>query len=895
MSNNYKDSLLMPQTEFEMRANLNQKEPKIQDFWLNNSIYQKMLSKNNGNKKFTLHDGPPYANGNLHVGHALNKILKDFIIRYKTSKGYYTNFIAGWDTHGLPIENAISKIDKDFETSDMSPNEKRHKCREYALSQVEKQKSQFRRLGVATDFAKTYLTLEHNFVMNELKLFKTMVEKNLVFQDFKPVYWSWSTRCALAEAEIEYANSTSPSIYVAFKLIDVDASLVIWTTTPWTIPSNLAIAVNPDIDYAFVSVNNNTYIISSNLLDSVAKELGWNDYKINKIVKGTELENLKYKHPWIDRISPVILAEYVSNEGGTGLVHNAPGFGQDDYYACKKYGINVYCPIDDFGKFTKEINDLELEGVFYIKANDIILNRLMQSNSLLKASEIVHSVAHDWRTHKPIIYRATKQWFVNISKIKEQINNSLKNDVSSLNAKTINRIIEMIENRYEWCISRQRVWGVPIPIIFDKDKNPIYDLKLIDHILSVIDRDGVDIWFEKDASYFIPDWMDKTKTYYKEKDIIDVWFDSGSSFNVLFENQLNYPADLYLEGSDQFRGWFNSSAINGTIQNGHVPYKFLLQHGFVLDEQGLKMSKSKGNTIDPMKVCEEQGADILRLWVASSEYNIDLRFGQNILKQVSENYKKIRNTLLRYTISNLHDFNYDQDFTYELRLEDYYVLSQLKKVIKQIDKAYEEYSFIDVTKLLMNFTNDLSQWYFDIIKDALYCESKNSIVRKQIQSTLYVILKSIIVVLYPILPHTCEELYQIFNKDNKKESIALELWPELNELDELNNEQNKLFDDFFNLKDKVYQALEKARQEQIIKKNNEATVFVRKEIGIKEQQLAKWLNVAEVIYTDNDNIQVLNNNYDKCLRCWNHYNKKDMANNEVCTRCYNVLNSKNYQ
>lgn len=892
MSNNYKDSLLMPQTEFEMRANLNQKEPKIQDFWLNNSIYQKMLFKNINNKKFTLHDGPPYANGNLHVGHALNKILKDFIVRYKTTKGYYTNFIAGWDTHGLPIENAISKIDKDFELSNMSANEKRKKCREYALSQVEKQKSQFRRLGVATDFAKTYLTLEHNFVMNELKLFRTMVEKNLVFQDFKPVYWSWSTRCALAEAEIEYANSTSPSIYVSFKLVDVNASLVIWTTTPWTIPSNLAIAVNPNIDYAFVSVNNNTYIISSNLLDSVAKELEWNDYKINKIVKGTELENLKYKHPWIDRISPVILAEYVSNEGGTGLVHNAPGFGQDDYYACKKYGINVYCPIDDFGKFNREINDLELEGVFYIKANDIILNRLKQTNSLLKASEIVHSVAHDWRTHKPIIYRATKQWFVNISKIKEQINNSLKNDVSSLNIKTINRIIEMIENRYEWCISRQRVWGVPIPIIFDQDKNPIYDLKLIDHILSIIDRDGVDIWFEKDASYFTPDWMDKNKTYYKEKDIIDVWFDSGSSFNVLLENNLNYPADLYLEGSDQFRGWFNSSAINGTIQNGHVPYKFLLQHGFVLDEQGLKMSKSKGNTIDPMKVCEEQGADILRLWVASSEYNIDLRFGQNILKQISESYKKIRNTLLRYTISNLHDFNYEQDFTYELRLEDYYVLSQLKKVIKQIDKAYEEYSFIDVTKLIMNFTNELSQWYFDIIKDALYCESKNSIVRKQIQSTLYVILKSIIVVLYPILPHTCEELYQLFNKHNKKESIALESWPELNELNELTKEQDALFDDFFNIKDRVYQTLEKARQDQIIKKNNEATIFIKKEIGIKEQQLAKWLNVAKVVYSDIDEIRVLNNNYDKCLRCWNHYDKKDMANNEICNRCYNVLNSR---
>ncbi|MGL4950590.1 MAG: isoleucine--tRNA ligase [Mycoplasma sp.] len=882
----YKNTLLMPTTSFEMKADLKTKEPKLQSWWIENSIYQKTLTKNSKLPTFTLHDGPPYANGNIHVGHALNKILKDIIVRYKSMSGFNTVFIPGWDTHGLPIENAISKKDKNFELN-QSAIERRKQCRAYALEQVEIQKNQFKRLGLACDFKQTYKTLDESFVLDELNLFKILVEKELVFQDFKPVYWSWSTKCALADAEIEYADVTSPSIYVAFDLVeDTKTKFIIWTTTPWTLPSNLAIAANPELEYSYVQVEDCTYVVASNLVEKISKELEWKNFNVKKTVIGKELENKLYNHPWIKRTSPIILAEYVSAEDGTGLVHNAPGFGLDDYYACRKYGIDVYCPIDDFGKFNSSINDPELENVFYTKANEIILNRLIDSNNLLKRIDIVHSVAHDWRTHKPVMYRATKQWFINIAKVSKVICNSLETDVSSLNKKTIERIKEMISKRQEWCISRQRVWGVPIPMIFDKDNNAIYDPKLIEHIISIIKKEGVDIWFEKDVNYFIPDWMDKTQTYFKEKDIIDVWFDSGSSFNVLKHHNLPYPADMYLEGTDQFRGWFNSSAINGAIQHNQVPYKFLLQHGFTLDEKGFKMSKSKGNVIDPLKVCDEHGADILRLWVASSEYSSDQRFGNSIIKQISETYRKLRNTLFRYSLSNLFDFDSQKDFQQKLRVEDYYVLNQLETNLEKIKTAFDNYNFIDALKIITNFTNNLSQWYFDIIKDDLYCSNANDINRKCIQTTLFIIVKSLIIALTPIIPHTCEEAYQSLDFKNKLESVALETWPTIDiKIDNTNFEE---LDKFFELKSEIYTELEKARQETKIKKNNEALVTLPKTVNIDPKKLKKWLNVADVKINGNS-IIVENSNYAKCLRCWNHFSSDDMCNEEICNRCCKVL------
>lgn len=884
----FKDSLLMPKTGFEMKADLKNKEPKIQANWIEKNIYTKLLEQNNTKPYFILHDGPPYANGNLHVGHALNKSLKDFIVRYKSMHGFNAVYIPGWDTHGLPIENAIAKKDKSFELNNDVIG-KRTQCRKYALEQVAVQKAQFLRLGNVCDFKNCYLTLDESFIYDELLLFRKLIENQLIFQDFKPVYWSWSTKCALAEAEIEYETVTSPSIYVGFSLKDEpNTKLLIWTTTPWTLPSNLAIAINPNHDYSYVKVNNTTYIVASSLVEQTVTKLGWSTYEVTKTIKGQTLDKTKYKHPWIDRESMVILADYVSMEDGTGLVHNAPGFGLDDFYACKAYGINVYCPIDDGGKFTSDINDSELENVFYTKANDIIIQRLKANNALIYETKVEHSMAHDWRTHKPIMYRATKQWFINISKVSEQIISSLNNDVSSLNIKTIERIKEMISKRQEWCISRQRVWGVPIPIIFNDKYEPIYDLKLIDHILDIIKKEGVDIWFAKDVKYFIPKWMDQTKTYHKEKDIIDVWFDSGSSYNVLKQNNLPYPADIYLEGSDQFRGWFNSSSINGTIQHGHVPYKFLLQHGFVLDEQGFKMSKSKGNVVDPLKICDEYGADILRLWVASSEYSTDLKFGNNIIKQVAETYRKIRNTLFKYSLSNLNDFDFSKHFTNKLRIEDLYVLNQLKQLLIKITTAYDNYNFIDVIKNVNQFTNDLSQWYFDIIKDPLYCEKEDSLIRRQIQSTLFILVKSLLTVLTPIIPHTCEEAYSFLSFPGQKESITLETWPIIEQLVTIPSDINfDKIDQFFKIKDTVNIALEQARQNKVIKKNNEARIILDQDYKIDLYELKTWFNVAEVVI--DKELKIENANFKKCMRCWNHYDNEYMHNDEICTRCQKVI------
>lgn len=878
----------MPSTTFDMKADLKTKEPNFQKWWLEQQIYQKRLQKNAKLPQFTLHDGPPYANGNIHVGHSLNKTLKDIIVRFKSMNGFYVSYVAGWDTHGLPIENAISKLDKNFEANN-DVAAKRQMCREYAKQQVAIQKAQFRRLGMFTDFKDTYLTLDPSFIHDELKLFKIMVEKNLVFQDFKPIYWSWSTRCALADAEIEYADVTSPSIYVSFQLVDEPVKLLIWTTTPWTLPANLAIAVHPELDYCYVSVGQQQFLVAKNLVADIANKLGWKDYKVTKTVKGKILEKKLYYHPWIKRTSPIILADYVSATDGTGLVHNAPAFGLDDFYACKKYGIDAYCPIDDFGKYTKNIEDDELMGMFYLKADEIIIKRLQTAKALEFLGQIVHSVAHDWRTHKPVMYRATKQWFINIGKVSPMICNSLDKDVSALNAKTTERIKEMIFKRQEWCISRQRVWGVPIPMLFDEHHEAIYDIKLIDHIIDVLKRDGVDTWFAKDAKYFVPEWMDRTKTYYKEKDIIDVWFDSGSTYNVLQHHNLKYPADLYLEGTDQFRGWFNSSAINGAIQNGHVPYKFLLQHGFTLDEKGFKMSKSLGNTIDPIKICDEYGADVLRLWVASSEYTSDLKFGINIIKQVAENYRKIRNTLFKFSLSNLNDFDYQKHFTTKLRVEDEYVLKQLKECLASITKYYNVYNFIEVVKNVTNFTNHLSQWYFDVIKDALYCEPADAQVRRQIQSTIFTIVKTLVVVLSPIIPHTCEEVYSCLQFPNKLTSVCLEDWPNLKDFDNALQANLVSLDSFFKMKDDIYAELEKARQNQVIKKNNEAKVCLPAQAHITCEQLQAWLNVAQVEFHKENAIVVTNADYTKCLRCWNHFDKKHMANEEICKRCAKIV------
>ncbi|MDR2829408.1 MAG: isoleucine--tRNA ligase, partial [Mycoplasmataceae bacterium] len=599
----FKDTLNILNTDFEMRANLPVKELSIQKMWKDNDIYQKILLKNKGKQQKTLHDGPPYANGSIHVGHALNKILKDIIVRRWNLEGFYSHYIPGWDTHGMPIEHALIK--KGVNTN---PNqtiaEKRENCRAFALEQAIVQQNQFARLGLETDFKDIYHTLDKNFEKHQLEVFVKAVEEGLVYQDLKPVFWSWSSQTALAEAEVEYADEESNSIYVTFEIVkgnefvNPGEKLLVWTTTPWTLPANQAIAVNPEFVYCKVKVNNEIYICAKALVEKLKTELNWDSYEIISDIFGNTFEGVTYKHMLYGTVSPVISATYVIDSNGTGLVHNASGFGNDDYLACKRYGIKPYVPIDAYGKFTNESIDPQLVGMFYENANAIIIQKLKDAGALLKHEVIKHSVAHDWRTKKPVMYRATKQWFVNINKIKPGMISEL-DKVNFPNSLNKTQMIDTIKNRVEWCISRQRYWGVPITIIFDENDQPILNKEVFDKIIDIISVEGSNVWFEKDATYFLPDSFDKTKSYRKETDIMDVWFDSGTTWTVLLEHGLQYPAELYLEGKDQFRGWYNSSLINSYIFNKVAPFKQLLGCGFVLDEKGMKMSKSLGNVVDP--------------------------------------------------------------------------------------------------------------------------------------------------------------------------------------------------------------------------------------------------------------------------------------------------------
>ncbi len=893
---NYKESLNILKTNFEMKANLNKKEPSIQKFWDENSIYQKVLSQNKDNKQWILHDGPPYANGDIHVGHSLNKTIKDIIVRQKSLKGFYSPYIPGWDTHGLPIEHALLKkgINKD---PSLSVADKRKNCREFAINNVNRQLEQFKRLGLLTDWKDKYLTLTTDFEVRQLELFLAIVNKGLIYQDLKPIYWSWSSHTALAEAEIEYADIKAPSIYISFEVVEGNSKigkgdkLVIWTTTPWTIPSNLAIAVHPDFEYVKVNVNNANYVVSKSRLEFLANEFNWKDFKIVSEFNGKDLENIKYKHCLYEKNNPVILANYVTNDNGTGLVHNAPGFGSEDYIACKAYGIPVFCPIDEFGKFTKEVNDEQLVGVFYEKANDLIVERLYASNSVLKFSNIIHSAAIDWRTKKPVIYRATKQWFVNIHPVKEQILKEIES-IKFNNELNKNQLTSMIKNRKEWCISRQRVWGVPIPIIFDEQKKPIYDFELIQNIINIINKEGSDVWFEKPAEYFLTKkYLENKQKYTKEKDIMDVWFDSGSSFTLLKSKGLNYPADLYFEGNDQYRGWFNSSIINSTILDNKAPYKQLISHGFTLDDQGRKMSKSLGNTIDPLAVCNEFGADILRLWAGMSNYSEDVRISKNILVQTAEIYRRIRNSLFKFVLSNISDFQYSTNKSTNFDEYDKYVLHCLKQNLEKINKAYDEFDFSIVVKTINLHVIDLSSSYFDVIKDTLYCEKVNDTRRRAIQTVLYTLLKTYLMCLTPIIPHTCEEVYSFFNVENKKESVMLEKW-----VDEIPFEVNvdiKKWEQFLNIKKEIYSALENARAQKTINKNNEAKLIISCEsLPFDIVTMKKYLNVAVVEFSNSNNlsVKVENSGLIKCQRCWNYFSKEEMHDDNICKRCASVIN-----
>ena len=892
----YKDTLLLPKTGFPMRGNLGKREVEFQDAWRKMDLYEKNLKKNEGNKTFNLHDGPPYANGQIHIGHAMNKILKDFVLRYKTMKGFKTPYIPGWDTHGLPIEFALQR--KGVNRKEISTAEFRALCEAYAKEQVSLQKDQFMRLGILGEWDNPYITLTPDYEADQLRVFGEMVEKGFIYKGLKPVYWSPSSESALAEAEIEYYDVESPSIYVAFPLVDgkyKGASLIIWTTTPWTLPANLAISANPNLDYVLIKVQDKKYILSKDLLEAASLKLGFEDVTVLETFKGTTLELMKYHHPLNGKHLPVILGEHVLATEGTGLVHTAPGHGEDDYQVGMAYGLDILVPVDDKGFFTEEAG--EFEGLFYEKANPIIIEKLKSLDALLHVSYFTHSYPHDWRTRKPVIFRATPQWFASIESLKDDLLEEVKR-VNWIPKWGELRIHNMIEGRNDWCISRQRVWGLPLPIFYAEDGEAILDKDIIFHVASIVEKEGSNAWFLKDAKDLLPKGYTHKGSpngiFRKEQDIMDVWFDSGTSHQVLKRRKLGYPSDLYIEGSDQYRGWFNSSLTTGVAIYGKAPYKTVISHGFTLDEKGRAMSKSLGNTIDPLKIIEQNGADILRLWVSSVEYLSDVRIGSDMLRQVAETYRKIRNTF-RYMLSNLFDFDPKKNLINyeELGSLDRVMLLKLEDLKRDVYDAFEHYKFDTVNRLISNYMiNDLSAYYLDYSKDILYIEAADSHIRRSAQTVIHHHLMTTLKLLNPILPHTTSEAYWELPFE-RLEDVYLERFDDVIDYKEEGLLEN--FDAFMELRDAVLLKLESLRKDKIIGKSLEASLFVtipqemKAKIDKLEANLIQVLMVSTIDFKIGSNLEVTATlaSGKKCERCWNIV--EHVTKDHLCPRCEKVL------
>ena len=909
----YKDTLLMNKSNFEMRGNLNQKEPVLVEEWKKENVYEQMNLNNKEAKEFVLHDGPPYANGDMHCGHMLNRILKDFVVRYKNMCGYKTPFVFGWDTHGLPIENQVTKSGVNRKTTPIV--EFRKKCEEYALKQVERQKEQIRRLGLVGDFDHPYLTLKKEYEARQIEAFSKMALSGLIYKGLKPVYWSPSSESALAEAEIEYADVLSHSIYVAFKvkdgkgLLDNDTSLIIWTTTPWTLPANLAISAHPDFVYGLYQTNKGKFVFLKEFEESLAKELELEDVKLLKEFKGKDLEYVVCKHPFYDRDSLVIVGTHVTNDAGTGLVHTAPGHGVEDYQVCLNYpgkGLEPYCPVDEKG-FMMPGTGERIEGLFYEKANDVVLEILKENGALLKHSTFTHSYPHDWRTGKPLIFRATAQWFCSIEPIRDELLKII-HEVKWYPSWGENRMVNMIKDRGDWCISRQRAWGVPIPIFYAEDETPIIDEKVFKHVEELFREHGSNIWYELDAKDLLPEGYKNPHSpngkFTKEKDIMDVWFDSGSSWNgVLVERGTTYPSDLYLEGSDQYRGWFNSSLIVSVATNHKAPYKSVVSHGWVLDEHGEQMHKSKGNGVDPIKIANVYGSDILRLWTASIDYQQDVRIGDNLIKQVAEQYRKIRNTL-KFISWNLVDYN-PKDEAKTFSKVDEYILAKLNRLIRVCKTSFDKYDFSSATSEIFNFcSSDLSSFYLDISKDVLYCEAKDSLRRKQTQTVLYKVGETLLRILNPILPFTMDE----FNKNMPGERVKNVQY--LSYPSYIESDDSKLLEEYeeiLKLRSDVLKALEESRNLKVIGSAQEAFVSIAiKDSKVKEiaskfslEELAKLFVVSEVNLEETTNqkefevakVEVKHHDGKFCSRCWNYSKLAYVQEDEtyLCPRCQKVI------
>lgn len=921
----YSKTLNLPKTDFPMRANLPQREPEVLKFWEENDIYGMVQQQNKDKPKFILHDGPPFANGHIHLGHTFNKILKDIIVKYRSMNGYNAPYVPGWDTHGLPIEmRAIKSLGLNRHAIDVVTF--RNKCRDYALEFVEIQREEFKRLGVRGDWENPYLTLDHEYEAVQIGVFGEIASKGYIYKGLKPVYWCTDCETALAEAEVEYDERRSPSIYVKFPVTDSKGlfatektSVVIWTTTPWTLPANVAIALHPEYRYVLLQVKDEYLLVAEELAHQVMEILNISDYRAAARFNGAELEGVVCSNPLMDRDSFVILGDHVTLDQGTGCVHTAPGHGVEDYEVGKKYNLPVISPLDDRGVFTEEGG--QFAGLFVMDANKAVVKELQEKGVLLHFSFVEHQYPHCWRCQHPIIFRATEQWFASIEGFRKQSLGAIE-QVKWIPSWGKERIYNMVAERGDWCISRQRTWGVPIPIFYcGQCGKEIINDATINHLQGLFREFGSNVWFAREAGELVPPGLKcpdcNHGEFRKETDIMDVWFDSGSSHTAVMEQrpELGFPADLYLEGSDQHRGWFNSSLLTAVATKGQAPYRQVLTHGFLVDEEGRKMSKSLGNGIEPADVIREKGADILRLWVASADYRRDVAASPRIIQQVTETYRKIRNTC-RFLLANLYDYDYrEHRVSYDKMLEiDRWALDRLQRLVARVTRAYDEYDFHVVYHSIHNYCAvDLSAVYLDIIKDRLYTCPANSRERRSAQTVLNEIIHVLVRLLTPILAFTTEEIWWYLPGNGRKPvSVQLSDWPEVKEAyqdDVLHVKWNKIL----KVREIAGWALEKARQEQ--KLGNSLNAFLDlypdKELyeflKPMEEELMTIFIVSGLalhppgeqapsnayVHEDMPNLKVVITAApgDKCERCWmvSETVGTSMEHPTLCRRCIGVL------
>ena len=925
----YKDTLNLPETDYPMRGNLPTKEPGMVEKWDDESLYKEIVKKNEGKPKYILHDGPPYANGDIHLGTALNKILKDIIVKQKNMSGYQANYVPGWDTHGLPIElKAMKAIG--VENGAIPPLELRKHCRDYALSYVDNQRTQFKRIGVLGDFDDPYLTLKPEFEARQIQVFGEMAKRGYVYKGLKPVYWCPECQTALAEAEIEYSDDPCMSIYVKFKVnddkgiftalgLDLDKTyFVIWTTTTWTLPGNLAICLGPEYEYTAVQANGENYIMARELIEPTLAAAGITEYTTVGSFTGKELEYCTAYHPFMDRNSLVIVGDHVTLESGTGCVHTAPGYGVDDFEVAKKYDeVGIVVAVDGKGVLTEEAG--MFAGLKTDVANKVIGKHLVETGAMFAQERIVHQYPHCWRCKSPILFRATEQWFCSVEDFKDETIKAIE-DVEWIPAWGEERIKGMVRDRSDWCISRQRTWGVPFPIVYCKDcHKPIIDARVIDKISDIFRVEGSDAWYSRDVKDFIPEDLKcecGCTDFEKETDIMDVLFDSGVTHTAVLDQRegLSSPADLYLEGADQYRGWFQSSLLTSVVVNGRAPYKAVCTHGWVVDGKGKTMHKSLGNGIEPKEIYEKNGADILRLWVASSDYHSDIRISKEILAQLSEAYKKIRNTARNFlgNICNQGGFNIDTDaVAFENMTElDKWAIMRFDNLINKVNEAYSNFDFHIVFHAIHNFcVIDMSNFYLDILKDRLYCEAPDSQLRRSAQTVMYKILSGIARLLAPILSFTADEIWSYLphSKNDDPRSIFLNDMPSVSG-ETFSDEFIAKWEFIYNLRADANKALELKRSDKVIGSSLEANITIHaagadydKVMAVKEHLPAVFIVSDIAVVNDNTcdfkgevtglGFDVVKASGERCERCWIYDNTvgSDPEHPTLCARCAHTI------